>query len=104
MLWTKAVLVMLQLAASGTDAYYTNRNMQLKGATEHTTYARPFVTRGTAGVVTFFALDAGIKLEVAHLLRRKTKPLVGNGFAVVGITDNTIGAAYSASHYHYKEH
>jgi hypothetical protein len=90
------LLVALQLAASGSDAYFTHRNELTPKFREHNPLVAPFVG-STHGQVIFFGAGAALKVGGAHLLRRH-HPRLADSLAVAGIADNAFGAAFSATH------
>lgn len=95
----KTFLILLQLAASGTDAQLTDRNV-FGGRPYHelNPIARPFF-HSRAGMVTYFSLETGVKLGVPALLRHCGHRKVATGIQVWGIGDSAFGAAYSAARY-----
>jgi hypothetical protein len=90
-----------QLAASATDAYATYRNMERSHFRENDPIARPFMG-STAGLVTFFTLDAGVKLGSAALLRHYGHARWARAVQVFGVADNAEGGFFSLVNYHQK--
>jgi hypothetical protein len=91
-----ALFILLQLAASGADAYYTNRNAMTPLFREHNPIARPFM--GTrASRIDYFSITAAGKIAVFTLLRKRHSR-TADGIAVAGISDNAFAAAFSATH------
>jgi hypothetical protein len=91
-----------QLAASATDAYATYRNMQRSEFRENDPIARPFMG-STAGLATFFTLDAGVKLGSAALLRHYGHARWARAVQVLGVADNAEGGFFSVINYHQKK-
>lgn len=88
----------MQLAASGADAYWTQKNtVGNRKASEMDPLARPFV-KSTAGVCFYFAAETGAKLFVTYELNKHGHRKLARAFSIWGIGDNIYGAAYSASH------
>lgn len=85
---TKHVLLMivLQLAASGADAWTTHRGLAL-GAPELNPLARPFVG-STGGQVVFFGGGAAMKIVVPWALRRRGHARMATVAEIVGIVDS----------------
>ena len=83
-----------QLAASATDAYATYLNTQRFHFRENDPIARPFMG-STAGLATFFILDAGIKLGASTLLRHQGHRRWARAVQVFGIADNAEGGVFS---------
>ena len=84
------LMIVLQLAASGGDAWTTHRGIAL-GAPERNPIARPFV-RSTTGQVAFFGGGAALKIAVPFVLRRKSHPHAAMFAEWAGIADS--GAAF----------
>jgi hypothetical protein len=93
----------LQLASSGADAFYTNRNMTSRFPVEHDPLSRPFVIHGTSLRIAYFAGGEVFTLALAEYLRRKNHPNLETGVRVEQILNNSSGAAYSAMNYSYKK-
>jgi hypothetical protein len=91
------LLIVLQLAASGSDAYFTHRNLTRPGFYEHDPIARPFV-RDTPHLVGYFSADAAVKIGTAELLRKFHHRRISAIVSVGGITDSAYFASYSATH------
>lgn len=89
-----ALLIVLQLAASGSDAYFTHRN--LEHGREDNPIVRPFVGN-TSKQVIYFSSMAAMKIVIPHLVRKKHSRMA-DVMAVAGIADNTEAAAWSATH------
>ncbi|HWY55173.1 MAG TPA: hypothetical protein VNZ03_11965 [Terriglobales bacterium] len=90
-----------QLAASATDAYATYRNTQRSQFRENDPIAKPFMG-STAGLATFFILDAGVKLGSSALLRRQGHRRWARAVQVFGVADNAEGAFFSLINHHGK--
>lgn len=91
------LLIMLQLGASGADAYFTNRNQQGPHAYELNPIARPFL-KTTPSRVLYFSSGAALKITVPVLLRKRHHDRLALTFSLAGIADNGAAAAYSAAH------
>lgn len=92
-----ALLIILQLAATGSDAYFTNRNAQMRGFQEHNPISRPFMG-STSFRVSYFSAEAAGKVAVPILLRKKHHEHMALAFSAAAIADNAEGATYSAAH------
>jgi hypothetical protein len=91
------LLIALQLAASGSDAYFTHRNQSMPRHYENNPVAAPFV-HSTRGQVAFFASGAAARIVVPTLLRKHWHPRLADAFAIEGIAENAAGAGFSATH------
>lgn len=92
------LMIVLQLASSGADAYYTHHTAAAGTRfDEHNPIARPFV-HSTGGQVGYFGVTAGLKIATPIILRRKGHPKLADVFAVGSIADNASCAAFSATH------
>ena len=92
-----ALLIALQLAASGSDAYFTHRNAARPHFCETNPIARPFM-KSTPAMVAFFGAGAAVNIAIPHLLRRHHHEALARTAALAGIADNTQAAIYSALH------
>jgi hypothetical protein len=89
------LLMLLQLASSGADAFYTERAFHQWRPVEQNPIARPFVqTRG--GRVAYFSVTAGLKIAVPIELRRHHHEKLATAFAVAGIADSAGAAGFTA--------
>lgn len=91
------LFIVLQLASSGSDAYFTNRSAQTKHFQELNPIARPFVNSPKT-LVPYFALGAGTKIALPIILRRRHHERLADAFALAGIADNATGAFYTSTH------
>ncbi|MCU1301976.1 MAG: hypothetical protein JWQ87_2260 [Candidatus Sulfotelmatobacter sp.] len=91
------LFIVLQLASSGSDAYFTNRMAQTKHFQELNPIARPFVNSPKT-LVPYFAAGAGIKIVVPRILRRRHHERLADAIALAGIADNAFGALYTPTH------
>lgn len=94
----RLLLLALQLAASGSDAYFTHRNQELPRHYEMNPVARPFIG-STPGLAGYFTAEATAKIVLAHEFRIHHHPALADASASLGIADNVFGATYSATHY-----
>ena len=94
----KALILILALASSGADAYFTQRNFG-PGFRERDPLARPFV-RNTPDLVISSAAGAGLKLYLPHLMRKHGRGQLAREMEISGIAGNTVGAIYSARGHH----
>jgi hypothetical protein len=94
---THILAIVLQLAASGADAYYTHRVVIDHHGTEANPIARPFM-HSTGSEVAYFATTAGLKIALPPLLRRHHHNKLANIAAAAGIADNAEAATYTAMH------
>jgi hypothetical protein len=92
-----ALMIIFQLAASGTDAYYTNRGAERPYFVEHNVIIRPFI-KSTPSRVAFFSAGAAGKIVVPILLRKRHRERFADALALAGIVDNAEGATYTATH------
>ena len=92
-----ALLIIMQLAASGSDAYYTHRCMQFPVHSEKNPIARQFVG-STSGQVFYFSAGAALKIVGAYWLRKHHHQKWADVAAVTGVADSAGGALYSATH------
>ena len=92
-----AILIALQLVASGSDAYFTHRNALTPAFHEYNPVARPFV-RSAPGQMLYFGGQAALKIAAVHLLKKRGHTKVARGFGLAGIADNASCALYSATH------
>jgi hypothetical protein len=91
------LFVVLQLAASGSDAYYTDRFMSSRYGSEGNPLARPFVQTRTDRVL-YFSGQTGLKLGAVYLLKKRGHGKLAESVAIAGIADNAVATAYSATH------
>lgn len=91
------LVIVLQLASYGADAYYTNVNMQRHDFREHNPLARPF-TRNTLTLSLSSAAGIGATLYGEHWLRQHGHPRLAEIAEIGTIAGHTAGAAYSATH------
>lgn len=92
------LMIVLQLASSGADAYYTHHSIAVSTRfSEHNPVARPFVY-STSGQIGYFSATAGIKIAVPFALRRQHHAKLAEAFAIAGIADNASCAAFTATH------
>lgn len=89
-----ALLIILQLASSGADAYFTQRNFG-HDFRENDPIARPFV-RNTKDLAISSAAFAGAKIYLPHLLRQHGHSKAALTMELSGIALNTAGAVSSA--------
>jgi hypothetical protein len=87
----KLLILALHLAANGYDAYSTHRVMQHPRSYETNPISRPFVTRGTPILVTYFATDFALETFGAYKLRKYGHPEWARAWEVVNIADHTEG-------------
>jgi hypothetical protein len=88
------LVIILQLASTGGDAYFTNRNMSM-GAREMNPTMRPFVGTQTSRIVTFSAI-AAFKIALPIELRHHGHYKIAKTAEILGIVDSAQGAAVSA--------
>jgi hypothetical protein len=92
-----ALLIILQIAATGSDSYFTRRNAERPFSREYNPIARPFV-HSNAGEVFFGATTVGTRLSIAHLLRKHGHGRLGDAEIMEGIAESTEGTIYTATH------
>lgn len=92
-----ALFIILQLASSGSDAYFTHRNAMTPRFHEYNPIARPFVG-STRGTVIYFGGGAALKIGAVCLLRKRGHQRFADALALAGIADNAGAAIFSATH------
>ena len=92
-----AILIVLQLAAAGSDAYFTHRNQSMPRHYENNPIAAPFIG-STHGQVIYFSAWAGGRIILERILVRHHHPKWAKAVAIEAIADNGLGAAWSATH------
>lgn len=95
----KLLVLALHLAATGTDAYFTNRNQHARYRTETDPIARPFVSRGQPMLITYFSAAFGIETAVEWELHRHGHDKIAAGVEAFNILDHATGAGMSAHGY-----
>lgn len=95
----RLLMLALHLAASGTDAYFTNRNQHLRFHSEMSPIARPFVSNGQPLLITYFAATFGIETVGEYELRKHHHERLSFGLAAFNIAEHATGAAISAHGY-----
>jgi hypothetical protein len=90
---TFTLYVILQLAASGSDAYLTQRNFG-PHFQEHNPIARPFMKNNTSLGLYCGATAAG-KIFIAHSLHRHRHDTLANIFEAGAVADNVGGSVVS---------
>ncbi len=93
------LMIVLQLASSGADAFYTDRVMQSYHPHEHNPIAEPFVG-SRSGRVAYFSVTAGMKIALPIELRRHGHEKLATSSELFGIADNAAGAVWSANGIH----
>jgi hypothetical protein len=88
------LMIVLQLAANGADAYYTNRNIHRQNFHELNPVARPF-TRNTLTLGLTSAAGTGLTLYGESLLRKHGHQGFADAAAAVDISGHTYGAIAS---------
>ena len=83
-----ALLICMQLLASGSDAYLTNRNAQYHGWQEHEPLSHPFVMGGSIERAGYFAVTAGLSVGIAELLDRHNHHPLALGLRAGQIAEN----------------
>ena len=96
--WTpeRKVEVPAFLAATATDAYFTNKNLSA-GGTEHNPFTRSF-TRTTASRVGYYSALSVATVGGAWLLDRKGHHRMANWLLRIQLGSEAGFAAYSGSH------
>jgi hypothetical protein len=91
------LLIALQLATSGSDAYFTNRDAEKPHFYELNPIAQPFVRTRTSRIA-YFSAGAAAKIVIPAILRKRHHERLATAFSLAGIADNTAAAAFSATH------
>jgi hypothetical protein len=94
---TTLLLIALQLASNGSDAYFTGRSLSSGGYYERDPIAKPFVTT-TRGRVSYFSATASLSIAVPWYMRRHGKRRLAELGSLATIADSTTGAWQSAHH------
>jgi hypothetical protein len=94
---TFTLYVILQLASTGNDAYWTQRNSQSPYFHEQNPIARKFVG-STAGCVTYFSASAAGHILAVQLLRKHHHNKLATFVEIEGIADHGASGIYSALH------
>lgn len=90
-------IVILQLAASGADAYFTDVNQHRPLHHEQNPIARPFVG-STPGLIAYFGAQTVIKLTLRSWFRKRGHRRIAEIVEAAGILDNATCATNSALH------
>ncbi len=89
------LLILLQLASSGADGYYTDRAFHQWRPQEQNPIARPFVqNRGSR--IAYFGVTTGLKIAMPIELRRRHHEKLASAFAIAGIADSLGAAGFTA--------
>lgn len=86
-----AIWIILQLVASGGDAYTTHIGLQGRHF-ERNPIARPFM-HTTGGQVVFFGGQTAVKIAVPVILRHQHHNKLADIFSVAGIAENAYATA-----------
>lgn len=89
------LLIVLQLGASGSDAYFTNRDMG-RHFHENDPIARPFIS-SRMGAAAYFSATAAAQILIPRMFHKHKA--ISTELSLAGIADNSLGAAYSAKHF-----
>ena len=92
-------LILLMLASTASDAYYTHRNL-LTGR-ECNPIVRPFVA-STRAQVMYFSIDASATISAAYLFRQRHHNRLGKSILAAEAVDHATGAAFSAANSNHK--
>lgn len=95
----RLLILAFHLAASGADAYLTNRNQHLPVHSEMNPIARPFVSNGQPILITYFAATFGLETLGEYELHKHHHEHLAFGLEVFNIADHATGAAISAHGY-----
>jgi|HubBroStandDraft_1064217.scaffolds.fasta_scaffold314239_1 hypothetical protein len=95
--WSKhaVVLAVVQLAATGADAYYTNRNIQRYHGEELDPIERPFV-HNPATLTALFATEAAGTIYSSYWLRKHDHGRMADAGALSLIASHAYGATFSS--------
>jgi hypothetical protein len=95
--WSKhaVLLAVVQLAATGADAYFTNRNMQRNHGEELDPIERPFV-HNPATLTALFATEAAGTIYSSYWLRQRDHGKMADAGAASLIASHAYGAAFSS--------
>lgn len=95
----RLLMLALHLAASGADAYYTQRNQSLPHHYESNPLARPFVSHGMPLLIGAFGIETAGEIAVPLWLRRHNHDHAASAIDAIAIAGHAFGAASSAAHY-----
>jgi hypothetical protein len=90
------LLLAMQLAASGADAYYTDRNAQYNDFREFNPIAQSCV-RSRGARIAYFSATAGIKIAAPRWLRHRHHDRLAQWTEIGGIVDSAASASISAA-------
>lgn len=94
---TAALMIILQLASGGADAYYTNRNLHQLHGQERNPLVQPFVGTQTRTAV-YFSATTGFSIALPALLKHRHHNKLANAYTVGAIAASTASATWSATH------
>jgi hypothetical protein len=90
------LLVLAQLAASGSDAYFTDRNMHDKIFKEYDPIAKPFLVNRPS-LVASCSLETAAEILMPRILRKHHSKL-SNALSLASVSGHTFGAIESSRH------
>ena len=93
------LIVVLQLVASGADAYYTDKNQHLPRHYELNPIARQFIG-SRPSLIGYFGAQTALKLELPTLLRKRGHGRMAETVQAAAILDNASGATISKLNNH----
>jgi hypothetical protein len=88
------VLILAQLAASGSDAYFTDRNMHQRQFVEYDPIAKPF-THSRPAFIAASSFGCGVEIVMPRLLHKRN-PRLSLLMSGTGIAASGFGAITSA--------
>lgn len=95
----KLLILALHLAANGTDAYLTHRNMGGPHPYELNPMARPFVTHGTGTLVSFFSSATVMELLGTYELSKHGHPRLAAAWEAGNLGSHAWGVVTSERGY-----
>jgi hypothetical protein len=93
---TSLLLILLQLAASGNDAYWTDRNMHTPHFHEDNPTSALFV-HNRPSLIAYVSISAAGRIALTHVLRKHHHNRLATALAVTSIADNVYGGVTSAA-------
>lgn len=88
------LMLVLQLASNGADAYLTNRNLHTPRFVERNPLERPFV-HNTGTLAGSFAVETSGALYLEHLLRKRGHAKLATALELDEICGHGFSAGYS---------
>ena len=91
------LFIVMQLGASGADAYYTHTVVVEQRQIEHNPIAKPFM-HSTRNEVAYFSVTTAVKIAAPIVLRHRHHEKLATALALMSIADNASCAVYTSAH------